>query len=131
MTHTVCYLPQHINCQGLVLHIFTDHWSTGLKGPINNALRDVMDLRVHNSYITSRILVPILVSTGPVGGLFLNEGPHEIVHYHELQVRLIQLVNAVDHFLYHESPTNLSLGWTPIHQDPGIEITSLHPALFS
>ena len=58
-----------------------------------------MDLRVHNPYITSGILVPGLVSTGPVGGLFLNEGPHEIVHYHKLQVRLIQLIDTVDHFL--------------------------------
>ena len=90
-----------------------------------------MDLRVHNSYITSRIPVPILVSMGPVGGLFLNEGPHEIVHYHELQVKSIQLINVVNHFLYHESLTNLSLGWTAIHQDPGIKITSLHPVLFS
>ena len=130
MTYTVCYLPQHINCQGLVLRIFTDHWSTRSKGPVDNALGDVMDLRVHNSYITSGILVPILVSMGPVGGLFLNKGTHEIMHYHELQVRLIQLIDVVDHFLYHESLTNLSLGWTPIHQDLGIESTSLHPVLF-
>ena len=46
-----------------------------------------MDLRIHNSNITSGVLVSILVLTGPVGGLFLNEGPHEVMHYHELQVR--------------------------------------------
>ena len=109
---------------------FTNHWSTGLKGLVNNALGDVMDLGVHNPYIMSGILVPILVSVGPVGGLFLNEGPHEIVHYHELQVRLIQLINMVDHFLYHKSSMDLSLGQTPIHQDLGIKVTSLHPALF-
>ena len=25
---------------------------------------------------------------------------------------------------------NLSLGWTPVRQDPGIKSTSLHPLLF-
>ena len=89
-----------------------------------------MDLRVHNPYITSGILIPGLVSVGPVGGQFLNEGPHEIMHYHKLQVRLIQLVNTVDNFLYHKSLMDLSLGQTPIHQDLRIEVASLHPALF-
>ena len=131
MAYTICYFPQHVDCQGLVLHVFTNCWLTGLKGPVNNTLGDVMDLRVHNSYIMSRILVPILVSMGPVRGLFLNEGLHEIVHYHELQVRLIQLIDVVDHFLYHKSLMNLSLGWTPIHQDSGIKVTSLYPVLFS
>ena len=130
MAYTVCYFPQHVDCQGLVLHVFTNRWSTRLKGLVDNALGDVMDLRVHNPYITSTILVPSLVSVGPVGGLFLNEGPHEIVHYHELQVRLIQLVDMVDHFLYHKLSMDLSLGQTPIRQDPGIKVTSLHPALF-
>ena len=130
MAYTVCYFPQHIDCQGLVLHVFINHWSTGSKSPVDNALGDVMDLGVHNSYIMSRILVPILVGIGPVGGLFLNEGPHEIMHYHELQVKLIQLVNVVNHFLHHKSSTNLSLGQTPICQDSWIEVTSLHPVLF-
>ena len=89
-----------------------------------------MDFGVHNSDISSRIPVPILVCVGPVRGLFLNKGLHEVVHYHELQVRLVQFIDAVDHFLYHEPPTNLSLGWTPIRQDPGIKSTSLHPLLF-
>ena len=89
-----------------------------------------MDLGVYNLDITSGILVSILVRMGPVGGLFLNEGPHEVVHYHELQVRLVQFINVVDHFLYHEPLMNLSLGRTPIHQDLGIKSTSLHPLLF-
>ena len=89
-----------------------------------------MDLRVHNSDITSGILVSISVHVGPVGGLFLNEGPHEVMHYHELQVRLVQFIDVVDHFLYHEPSTNLSLGRPPVHQDPGIKSTSLHPLLF-
>ena len=85
-----------------------------------------MDLGVYNLDISSRILVPISVCVGPVRGLFLNEGPHEVMHYHELQVRLVQFIDAVDHFLYHELLTNLSLGWTPVCQDPGIKSTSLH-----
>ena len=88
-----------------------------------------MDFGVHNSDMSSGIPVPILVCMGPVRGLFLNEGPHEVVHYHELQVRLVQFINVVNHFLYHELLTNLSLGRTPIHQDPGIKSTSLHPPL--
>ena len=89
-----------------------------------------MDLRVHNPYITSRILVPGLVSVGPVGGQFLNKGPHEIVHYHEFQVGLIELIDTVDNLLYHQLLTDLTLGWTPVCQDSRIEVTSLHPALF-
>ena len=89
-----------------------------------------MDLGVYNPNIASGILVSILVHVGPVGGLFLNKGPHEVVHYYKLQVRLVQFINVVNHFLNHESPTNLSLGQTPIHQDPGIKSTSLHPSLF-
>ena len=131
MAYTICYFPQHIDGQGLVLHIFTNHWSTGSKGPVDNALGNIMDFGVHDSDISPRIPVPLSVGMGPVGGLFLNEGPHEIVHYHELQVRLIQLVDAVDHLLYHKSLTDLSLGRTPVHQDSGIKVTSLHPALFS
>ena len=90
-----------------------------------------MDLRVQNLYIMSGILVPGLVSVGPVGGQFLNKGPHEIVHYHELQVGLIQLIDMVDNFLYHKSSIYLSLGQTPIHQDSRIEVASLHPVLLS
>ena len=129
MTYTIGYLPQHINCQGLVPNIFTDCWLARLKGPANSVLGDIMDLGVHNSNIMSGVPVSILVLVGPVGGLFLNEGPHEVVHYHELQVRLVQFINPVDHFLYHETSTNLRLGQTSIHQDPGIKSTSLHPSL--
>ena len=57
-----------------------------------------MDLRVHYSDITSRIPVSILVCLGPVRGLFLNKGPHEVMHYHELQVRLVQFIDVVDYF---------------------------------
>ena len=89
-----------------------------------------MDLGVHNSDITSAIPVSISVHVGSVGGLFLNEGPHEVVHYHGLQVRLVQFIDVVNHFLYHEPLTNLSLGQTPVRQDPGIKSTSLHPLLF-
>ena len=130
MTYTVGYLPQHVDGQGLVPNVFTDCWSDGLKGLANNVLGDVMDLRIRNSNIVSRVPVSISVLVGPVGGLLLNKGPHEVVHYHELQVRLVQFINVADHFLYHEPSTNLSLGWTPIHQDPGIKSTSLHPSLF-
>ena len=90
-----------------------------------------MDLRVHNPYIMSKILIPGLVSTGPVGGQFLNEGPHEIMHYHEFQVGLIELVDMVDNLLYHQLSMDLSLGRTPVHQDLRIKVASLHPVLFS
>ena len=89
-----------------------------------------MDLRVHNPYITSRILIPGLVSMGPAGGQFLNEGPHAIVHYHEFQVGLIELIDMVNNLLYHQLSMDLSLGWTPVHQDSRIEVASLHPVLF-
>ena len=89
-----------------------------------------MDLKVYNLDIASGILVSISVHMGPVGGLFLSKGPHEVMHYHELQVRLVQLFDAVNHFLDHELLMNLSLGWTLIHQDPGIKSTSLYPSLF-
>ena len=130
MTYTIGYLPQHVNGQGLVPNVFTDCWSAGSKGPVNNVLGDIMDLRIHNSNIMSGVPVSISVLTGPVGGLFLNKGPHEIMHYHKLQVRLVQIINPVDHFLYHEMSMDLGLGQTPIHQDPGIKGTSLHPLLF-
>ena len=130
MTYTIGYLPQHVEGQGLVPNIFRDCWSAGLKGPVNNVLGDIMDLRVHNSDIMSGVPVSISVLVGPVGGLFLNEGPHEIMHYHEFQVRLVQVIDLVNHFLYHEMLMDLGLGQTPIHQDPGIKSTSLHPSLF-
>ena len=130
MTYTIGYLPQHVNCQGLVPNVFADCWSARSEGLANNVLGDVMDLRIHNSNIMSGVPVSFSVLTGPVGGLFLNEGPHEVMHYHELQVRLVQFINPVNHFLYHETSMNLRLGWTPVHQDPGIKSTSLHPSLF-
>ena len=89
-----------------------------------------MGLRLHNSNIASRVPASISVLMGPVRGLFLDEGPHEVMHYHKLQVWLIQLIDLVDHFLYHEALMDLGLGWTPIHQDPWIKSASLHPLLF-
>ena len=131
MAYTICYFPQHIDSQGLVLCILANCWSTRSKGPINSTLGNIMDIGVHDSDISPRIPVPLSVGMGPVGGLFLHEGPHKIMHYDELQVGLIQLVNAVDYLLYHKASMDLSLGWTPIHQDLGIKVTPMHPALFS
>ena len=48
----------------------------------NNTLGDVMGFKLHNLNITSRVSVSISVFVGPVRGLFLDEGPHEVVHYH-------------------------------------------------
>ena len=89
-----------------------------------------MGLGLHNSNIASGVPVSILVLVGPVRGLFLDEGPHEVVHYHELQVWLVQLIDPVNHFLYHEVLRDLGLGWTSICQDLGIKSASLHPSLF-
>ena len=122
MRYTIGYLPQYISCQGLVPNVFADCWSAGLKGLVNNVLGDIMDLGIHNLDIVSGVPGSISVLTGPVGGLFLNEGPHEVMHYHELQVRLVQFIDPVNHFLYHEMSTNLRLGWTPVRQDSGIKI---------
>ena len=87
-----------------------------------------MDLSVHDPYITSRILVPDLVSVGPVGGPFLHEGPHEIMH-DEFQVGLVKLINTLNNLLYHQLLMDFGLGWTPICQDSRVEVGSLHPAL--
>ena len=88
-----------------------------------------MDLSIHDPYIMSGILVPDLVSAGPVGGQFLHEGPHEILHDDEFQVGLIELINMLNNLLYHQSSTDFVLGQTPIHQDLRVEVASLHPAL--
>ena len=48
----------------------------------NNTLGDVMDFGLHYLNIMSGVLVSISVFTGPVRGLFLDEGPHEVMHYH-------------------------------------------------
>ena len=47
------------------------------------------------------------------------------------RVRLIELIDALDNLLYHEPLPDLVPGWTPIHQDPRVEVPSLHPALLS
>ena len=114
MTYTIGYLPQHVNCQGLVPNVFADCWLAGLEGLANDVLGDVMDLRIHNSNIVSRVPVSFSVLMGPVRGLFLNEGPHEVMHYHELQVRLVQFIDQVNHFLYHETLMK-SWTWTDSH----------------
>ena len=88
-----------------------------------------MHLSVHDLYIMSGILVPDLVSVGPVGGQFLHEGPHEIMHDDEFQVGLIELTNMLNNLLYHQSSTDFGLGWTPVRQDSRVKVASLHPAL--
>ena len=88
-----------------------------------------MDLSIHDPYITSRILIPDLVSTGPVGGQFLHEGPHEIVHDDEFQVGLIELIDTLDNLLYHQPSMDFGLGRTAVHQDLRVKVASLHPAL--
>ena len=131
MTYTIGYLPQHINCQGLVPNVFTDCWLARLKGPANNALGDVMGLSLHNSNIASRVPASISVLMGPVGGLFLDEGPHEVMHYQELQVWFVKLIDLVNHLLYHEVSSDLGLGQPSICQDSQVKGASLHPSLFS
>ena len=88
-----------------------------------------MDLSIHNPYITSGILIPDLVSMGPVGGPFLYEGPHEIMHDDEFQVGLVELVDMLNDLLYHQSLADFASGWTTIHQDSRVKVASLHPAL--
>ena len=88
-----------------------------------------MDLSVHDPYITSGILVPDLLSVGPVGGPFLHEGPHEIVHDNKFQVGLVKLVYTLDNLLYHQPLMDFVLGRTPIHQDLRVKVASLQPVL--
>ena len=90
-----------------------------------------MGLSFNDSYVAVRILVADSVGASLVGGPFLNEGPHEVVHNQELQVRLIELINALDNLLYHELPSDLVPGRTTVRQDPRVEVVSLHPALLS
>ena len=47
----------------------------------NNTLRDVMGFRLHHSNVMSGVSVPNSVFVGPVRGLLLNKGPHEVMHY--------------------------------------------------
>ena len=72
-----------------------------------------MGLSVHDPYITVRILVTDLVSMGPVGGPFLNEGPHEIMHDEEFQMGLVELINMLDNLFCHQLSMDLVLGWLP------------------
>ena len=73
-----------------------------------------MGLGLHNSNIASGVPVSISVLTGPVRGLFLDEGPHEVMHCHKLHVWLVQVIDLVDDFLYHEALTDLGT-WTDTH----------------
>ena len=57
--------------------------------------------------------------------------PHEVMHNQKLQVRLIELIDALDNLLYHEPLTDLVPGRTPVHQDSRVKVASLHPALLS
>ena len=88
-----------------------------------------MGLSIHDPYITFGILVTDSVSTGPVGGPFLNKGPHEIMHDNEFQMGLVKLVNTLDNLFYHQPSMDLVLGWTPICQDSRVKVASLHPVL--
>ena len=90
-----------------------------------------MGLSFNDSYIAIRILVDDSVGASLAGGPFLDEGPHEVMHNQELQVRLIELVNVLDNLLYHELPSDLVPGRTTIRQDPRVKVASLHPALLS
>ena len=97
----------------------------------NNTLGDVMGFGLHHSNIASGVLVSISVFVGPVGGLFLDKGPHEVVHYHQLQMWFLQLIDPVNHPFYHEALMDLRLGQTSIRQDSRVKGASLHPSLFS
>ena len=44
-----------------------------------------MGLSIHDPYIAIRILIADSVGTSLVGGPFLDEGPHEIMHDQEFQ----------------------------------------------
>ena len=90
-----------------------------------------MGLSFNDLYIAVRILVADSVGVSLAGGPFLDEGPHEVVHNQELQVQLIELVNALDNLLYHELPSDLVPGRTTVRQDSRVEVASLHPALLS
>ena len=89
-----------------------------------------MGLSIHDPYITFRILVTDLVSTGAVGGPFLHEGPHEIMHDDEFRMGLVELINTLDNLLHHQLLTDFVLGWSPICQNSRVKVASLHPALF-
>ena len=60
-----------------------------------------MGLSVHDANIMVRILIADSVSMGPVGGPFLDEGPHEIMHNEEFQMGLVELINMLDNLFYH------------------------------
>ena len=79
----------------------------------------------------SGVLILNLVLMGPVGGLFLNEGPYKVMHYHQLKVWFIKFPDPVYHFLYHEVMVDLGLGQTSIHQEPWVKCAPLGFTLVS
>ena len=81
--HTVCYLPEQVEHEGLVPHVFAYRGSAGSKGSVSEALGYVMSLSIYDVHITVRVLIAGSMHMGPVGGPFLNEGPHEIMHNKE------------------------------------------------
>ena len=81
--YAIHYLPEQVEREGLVPHVFTYCGSAGSKGSVNKALGDVMGLSIHDAHVTVRILIADSMCVGPVGGPFLNEGPHEIMHNEE------------------------------------------------
>ena len=48
----------------------------------------------------------------------------------QFQVWFVQLIDLVNHFLYHEVSSDLGLGRTSICQDSWVKGASLHPSLF-
>ena len=88
-----------------------------------------MGLSFHDPYIMIGILIIGLMSTSSVGGPLLHEGLHEIVHDNEFQVGLVKLVNSLDNLLYRQPSMDFVLGQMPVHQDSGVKVAALHPAL--
>ena len=44
---------------------------------------------------------------------------------------LVELINTLDHLLYHQPSTDFVPGRTPVCQDSRVEVASLHPVLLS
>ena len=102
---------------------------TGLKGLVDNALGNVMGLSFHDPYIMIGIFAIGSMGTSPVGGPLLHEGSHEIMHDDEFQVGLVELINSLNNFLYHQPSMDFVLGRTPVCQDSRVKVAALHPAL--
>ena len=81
--YAIHYLPEQVECEGLVPHVFAYRGSARSKGSVNEALGDFVGLSIHDAHIMVRILIAGSMCMGPVGGPFLNEGPHEVMHNEE------------------------------------------------